>query len=48
MITPILAGKENHGMIYLANATDHLHYTLEDMDYLILISIHLAYAIKRL
>jgi len=48
MITPILAEKDNHGVIYLANATDHPHYNLEDMDYLILISITLAYAIKRL
>jgi pSer/pThr/pTyr-binding forkhead associated (FHA) protein len=48
MIAPILAGKDNHGVIYLANATDHPHYNLEDMDYLILISIDLAYAIERL
>lgn len=45
MIAPILAGKDNHGVIYLANATDHPHYNLEDMDYLILISINLAHAI---
>ena len=48
MIAPILAGKNNHGVIYLANATDHPHYNLEDMDYLILLSINVAYAIERL
>jgi len=48
MIAPILAGKDNHGVIYIANATDHPHYNLEDMDYLILISINIAYAIERL
>ncbi len=48
MITPISAGEDNHGVIYIANSTDHPHYNLADLDYLILVSINLAYAIDRL
>ena len=48
MITPIFAGKNNHGVIYLANSTDHPHYNLADMDYLILISINIGHIIERL
>lgn len=48
LIVPISAGMDNHGVVYIANSTDHPHYNLVDMDYLILISINLAYAIERL
>ena len=45
MIAPISAGQDNHGVIYIANSTDHPHYDLADLDYLILISINLGYKI---
>jgi pSer/pThr/pTyr-binding forkhead associated (FHA) protein len=48
MICPITAKKVQHGVIYIANATDHPHYNLADLDYLILISINLTFAIQRI
>ncbi|MHC5138936.1 MAG: hypothetical protein ACYSOF_03455 [Planctomycetota bacterium] len=48
IIAPVTVGKSNHGIIYIANSTDHPHYNLADMDYLILISISIGYAIARL
>lgn len=48
IIAPITVGKENHGVIYIANSTDHPHYNLADMDYLILIAINLGYRISML
>ena len=46
MIAPISAGKDNHGVIYIANSTDHSRYNLEDLDYLTLVSISIAYKIS--
>jgi pSer/pThr/pTyr-binding forkhead associated (FHA) protein len=46
IIAPIIAEKYNHGIIYIANSTDHPHYNLADMDYLILISINLGHRIR--
>ena len=48
MITPILAGSDNHGVIYIANSTDHPHYNLQDLDYLILLSINIGYYIDQI
>ena len=48
LIAPILVGQDNHGVIYLANSADHPHYNLADMDYLMLVSVNIGYAIKRL
>jgi len=48
IIAPITAEKENHGVIYIANSTDHPHYNLADLDYLILLSINLGYKITKL
>ncbi|HOK96395.1 MAG TPA: FHA domain-containing protein [Anaerohalosphaeraceae bacterium] len=48
MITPILTAHTCHGVIYVANSTDHPHYSLAEMDYLILLSIHVAYCIEKL
>jgi pSer/pThr/pTyr-binding forkhead associated (FHA) protein len=47
IIAPITVGKDNHGVVYIANSTDHPHYNLADMDYLILISINLGYRITK-
>ena len=48
MIAPILVGNDSHGVIYVANSTDHPHFNLEDLDYLILVSINVGYCIDRL
>lgn len=48
MICPISTQDENHGIIYIANATDHPHYNLADLDYLILISINLGFAFRNI
>jgi len=45
IIAPITAGQDNHGVIYIANSTDHPHYNLADLDYLILVSVNLGYKI---
>jgi len=46
IIAPISSGEDNHGVIYIANSTDHPHYNLADLDYLILISVNLGYKIN--
>lgn len=48
IIAPISAGDNSHGVIYIANSTDHPHYNLADLDYLILISINIGYKIDSL
>lgn len=48
MIAPISTGEHNHGVVYIANSTDHPHYNLANLDYLILVSINLAYKIENL
>ena len=48
IIAPIMVGKNNHGVVYIANSTDHPHFNLADMDYLILISINLGHKITKL
>lgn len=47
LIVPILVHKENHGVIYISNSTDHPHYNLEDLDYLILLSINIGFSIVK-
>ncbi|MCI0500039.1 MAG: FHA domain-containing protein [Planctomycetales bacterium] len=48
MIVPISAEQNVHGVIYLANSTEHPHYSLAELDYLILLSINTAYYIAKL
>ena len=45
IIAPITTNQEAHGVIYIANSTDHPHYNLADIDYLILVSISIGYKI---
>jgi GAF domain-containing protein len=46
LIAPISAGANNHGVIYIANSTDHPHYNLADLDYLILLAVNIGYKIE--
>lgn len=48
VIAPIMVGNDNHGIIYIENSKEHSHYSLPDLDYLILLSINIGYAITRL
>ena len=48
IITPILIDKDCHGAIYADNSREHEHYTLADLDYLMLIAIHTAAIMKKL
>lgn len=48
MIAPILAGGDSYGVIYIENSKEHSHYSLPDLDFLILLSINLAQMIRAL
>lgn len=48
IIAPMLAGTECYGIIYIENSTEHPHYSLPDLDYLIFVSMSAAYAIQHL
>jgi pSer/pThr/pTyr-binding forkhead associated (FHA) protein len=48
LIAPLMAGTTCYGIIYIENSTEHPHYSLPDLDYLILISIAAAYIIRGL
>jgi hypothetical protein len=45
---PVMYEENCYGVIYVENSTDHEHYTMEDMDYLILLSIPIGAVIARL
>ena len=42
MIAPVVSQNGCFGVIYIDNAMDHEHYSLSDLDYLMLLSIHAA------
>lgn len=48
LIAPIMADTDCHGVIYLENSTEHPHYSLTDLDYLILISSLVGHLIPKL
>lgn len=48
LIAPLMAGTNCYGIIYIENSTEHPHYSLPDLDYLILVSIAAAYVIRGL
>lgn len=48
MIAPIMVGKECHGIVYISNSKEHPHYGLQDLDYLILLTINIGYMITRM
>jgi len=48
MICPVMCEKECFGVIYVDNSLDHEHYGINDLDYLILISLMAGAFIKNL
>lgn len=48
MIAPIMRSSGCFGVIYVDNAIDQSHYSLSDLDYLMLLTIHTAAAMKKL
>ncbi|MDD5459874.1 MAG: FHA domain-containing protein [Phycisphaerae bacterium] len=46
MIAPIISETGSFGVIYLDNDKSHEHYTLSDLDYLMLIAIHTAVVLE--
>ena len=48
IIAPILHEGNDHGVIYLENAIEHSHYSLADLDYLLLISLFVGCYISHL
>lgn len=47
IIAPVLSKRQNFGVIYADNSAEHEHYSLSDLDYLMLLSIQAAAMIKR-
>jgi GAF domain-containing protein len=48
LIAPLMSGHDCYGIVYIENSTEHPHYSLPDLDYLIFVSIAAAYAIKNI
>ncbi|MBL7214802.1 MAG: FHA domain-containing protein [Phycisphaerae bacterium] len=48
IIAPIMVDKENHGIVYIENSKEHAHYGLQDLDYLILLTVNIGYMITKL
>ncbi|MCD6393170.1 MAG: hypothetical protein J7M40_06650, partial [Planctomycetes bacterium] len=48
IITPIIRDKDCYGALYAANSRDHEHYTMSDLDYLLLIALHTAAIMEKL
>jgi pSer/pThr/pTyr-binding forkhead associated (FHA) protein len=48
IVSPILHEGKDHGVIYLENAIEHSHYSLSDLDYLLLIAIFVGCYISRM
>ena len=48
MIVTIMRSAGCFGVIYIDNAMDHSHYSLSDLDYLMLVAIHTASVLEKL
>ncbi len=48
IIAPIMVGKDYHGIVYIENSKEHPHYSLQDLDYLILLTTNIGYMITKL
>ena len=46
MIAPIVSQGGCFGVLYIDNATNHEKYTVADLDYLMMLSIHIAVIIE--
>ncbi len=42
VIVPVMAGKKCFGVLYADNSLEHEHYDVSDLDYLIVLSTHIA------
>lgn len=47
LIAPVLHGKDCYGVIYLENSTEHSHYNLADMDYLVILAVYVGALVRR-
>jgi len=47
MVAPVLRRSGCFGVLYAENSTDHEHYSREDLDYLILLSILVAAVVEK-
>lgn len=47
MICPIMLQQECYGILYVENSTEHPHYSLPDLDYLMVVSIFAGYMIRK-
>lgn len=48
MICPVMLHKDSFGVIYVENSTEHTHYSLSDLDYLVLLSVFTAYTLQKI
>ncbi len=48
IISPIVRDRKCYGAMYIQNSTDHGHYGLEHLDYLLLLSIQVAVVLERI
>jgi len=48
IVVPVMRDKDCCGALYADNSRDHEHYTMADLDYLLLIAIHTAAVMQRL
>lgn len=46
MICPVMLQKDCYGIIYVENSTEHPHYSLPNLDYLMIVSIFVASMIR--
>ena len=46
MVAPLVSELGTFGFLYINNAADHEHYTISDLDYLVLLAIHTATIIE--
>ena len=48
IVSPITRDQKNYGVLYADNSTKHESYELEDLDYLMLLSIHISAVLEKL
>ncbi|AQT70102.1 type VI secretion system FHA domain protein [Anaerohalosphaera lusitana] len=48
LIAPVLVERKCYGALYVNNSPMHEHYESEDLDYLTLLSVHIAVAVERI
>ncbi len=48
MICPVMLHKDSYGIIYIENSTEHAHYGLQDLDYLMIISVLVAFMVRKI